>query len=82
MFLTTAAAPERKLATGRDPVVGGTGTNKDIAWAGPTGVELMRDGAAPLPLGAGRFPAVIALDARTVVAWEDKGSITVRSLPR
>ena len=58
------------------------GAHQDIAWAGAAGVELLRDGAAPLPLGAGRFPAVLAFDTRTVVAWEDKGSITVRSLPR
>jgi hypothetical protein len=42
----------------------------------------MRDGAAPIPLGSGRFPAVIAFDRTTVVAWEDKGAITVQTLPR
>jgi hypothetical protein len=82
VFLTTDAVPERKLATGRDPVIAVAGAHQDIAWAGAAGVELLRDGAAPLPLGAGRFPAVLAFDTRTVVAWEDKGSITVRSLPR
>jgi hypothetical protein len=82
VFLTTDTVPERRLATGRDPVVAVAGAHHDIAWAAPSGVELMRDGAAPMPLGTGRFPSIVALETKTVVAWEDRGSITVRSLPR
>ncbi len=82
VFLTTDTAPERRLATGRDPVIAFAGGHQDIAWAALTGVELMRDGAAPMPLGVGRFPSIVALATTTVVAWEDRGSITVRSLPR
>lgn len=82
VFLTTDGVPERRLATGRDPVVAVAGRHQDIAWAAPSGVELMRDGAEPMALGPGRFPALIALETKTVVAWEGKGSITLRVLPR
>ena len=82
VFLSTAAVPELRLGTGRDPVVAHFGQRRDVAWSSPAGLVLMRNTDEPMLLGAGRFPAILAFKTRTVVAWEEKGSITVRSIPR
>lgn len=82
VYLTTASVPERTLGAGRDPVVGQFAKHRDIAWSSPAGVLLSRDDSAPLSLGRGRFPSLLALAGRTVVAWEHQGQITVRTIAR
>jgi len=82
IFSSTDTIPERRLASGREAVVAELGQHRDLAWAAPAGVELMRGSAAPIPIGVGRFPVVLALETTNVVAWEDKGSITLRTIPR
>lgn len=83
VFLSTAAVPELRLGTGRDPVVAQFGAHRDVVWSSAAGgVTLVRDSADAMVLGTGRFPAILSSKTRTVVAWEDRGSITVRSIPR
>ena len=82
VYLTTASVPERKLGPGRDSVVGQFAKHRDIAWSSPEGVLLSRDDSAPLSLGRGRFPTLLALSDRTVVAWEHQGQITLRTIAR
>lgn len=83
VFLTTAAGPEQRLGTGRDAVVGQVGATQEVAWSGTDGVVLWRAGrATTTTLGAGRFPSLIAFPRHTLVTWEDKGRVHVRTLPR
>lgn len=82
VFLTTAKAPEQRLARGRDPALSQRGSHRDMAWNDGNGVTLARGAAAPIPLGPGRFPSVLALPAATVIAWEHQGQISVRAVPR
>jgi hypothetical protein len=42
----------------------------------------MRGREAPEVLGPGRFPAILSLEDRTVLAWEDQGIVTVRPIMR
>lgn len=82
VYLTTASVPERTLGPGRDSVVDQFAKHRDIAWSLPEGVLLSRDDSAPLSLGRGRFPSLLALADRTVVAWEHQGQITLRTIAR
>lgn len=43
---------------------------------------LFRGDASPLSLGRGRFPALIALPDRTVIAWEQQGQVMVQAVRR
>jgi hypothetical protein len=82
VYLTTRATPEQRIGTGRDPVVAQAGSRRDIAWSTSAGVVLLRGSAAPIPIGPGRFPSIISFERRTIVAWEDQGSIRVVTVPR
>jgi hypothetical protein len=82
VFLSTPATPEQRLGAGRDAVVAELDGHRDIAWSSPAGVVIQRGSAAPIVLGPGRFPTLLTLGNRSVVAWEDKGSITLRAIPR
>jgi hypothetical protein len=82
VFLSTRDQPERRLGAGRDPVVATSGSRRDLAWASPAGIVLVRDAAPAMAIAPGRFPAILALADRTILAWEDKGSLTVRAIPR
>jgi hypothetical protein len=82
IFLTGTRVAERRLATGRDPVVAATGSHMDVAWQEGSSVRLLRHPAAAMEVGPGMFPAVLALRHRTVIAAEDKGMVWVRGIPR
>ena len=82
IFLSSAEVPERRLATGRDPAVGASGSDTDIAWQGGASVRLLRDTADDVEVGPGTYPALLALRDRTVVAAEDKGTVWVRTIRR
>jgi hypothetical protein len=82
VFLTTPQAPERRLGPGRDPAIATAGTHVDVAWSGPSGLQLVRDGGQPVPVGAGRFPALLAFPDRTVLAFENEGVVEVRTSRR
>lgn len=82
VFVSTPRVPEQRVANGRDPVVAQFATHRDLAWSAPEGVHLMRDDGAPIALGRGRFPSLVALADKTVVAWEDHGQVSVRAIGR
>ena len=82
VFLTTPEAPERRLGPGRDPAIAAAGTHVDVAWTGPAGLQLARDGRQPTLAGAGRFPALLAFPDKTLLAFENQGTIEVRAIPR
>ena len=82
IFLATDRVPERRLGAGRDPVVAQFQNHQDVAWSAPDGVMLERGGGVPMTLGPGRFPSIVSLRDRTVVAWEHDGRVTVRAVPR
>ena len=82
VFLTTDRMPERRLGAGRDTVVAHFQSRRDLAWSAADGVVLVRNDAAPLSLGRGRFPSLVALRDKTVIAWEHEGQVLVRAIPR
>ena len=82
VFLTTDHTPERRLGAGRDPVVAHFQSRQDVAWSASDGVVLVRNDDAPLSLGRGRFPSLVALRNKTVIAWEHDGQVLVRAIPR
>ncbi len=82
VFLTTDRVPERRLGAGRDPVVAHFQSRQDLAWSASDSVVLMRNEGAPLSLGRGRFPSLVALRDKTVIAWEHDGQVMVRAVPR
>lgn len=82
IFLSTSPVPERRLGTGRDPAIATTGVSHDIAWSSSTGIMLMRNGGDAMRIAPGRFPAILALREKTILFWEDQGSISVRAIPR
>ena len=82
IFLTTGQVAERRLGTGRDAAVSTTAGHHDIAWSAPAGVTLLRDTAQPVAVAPGRFPAILALKDKTILAWEDQGRVLVRAIPR
>jgi hypothetical protein len=82
VYLSTGTTPERRLATGVHPVVRQFENHRDASWSSTDGVFLMRDGAGPMAIGPGRFPALVALRRRTVIAWEHQGQVLVRAVPR
>lgn len=81
VYLTSPGRPEQRLGSGRDPVIDRSGDHQDVAWSSPK-VMLLRDGGPPAPVGDGRFPAILALERRTVLAWESQGTVKVLSLAR
>ena len=82
VFLAAGHEPERRLGAGRDPVVGQFQNRQDLAWSTSEGVVLARDGGVPLSLGRGRFPSLVSLPEKTVIAWEQEGQVMVRAIPR
>jgi hypothetical protein len=82
VFLSTPATPEQRLGSGRDAVVAELDGHREVAWSSPAGVVIQRGSAAPIVLGPGRFPTLLTLRNRSVIAWDDKGSIALRALPR
>ena len=82
VFLATERVPERRLGAGRDPVVAQFQNHQDVAWSAPDGVMLERGGGVPMTLGPGRFPSIVSLRDRTVVAWEHDGQVTVSAVRR
>jgi hypothetical protein len=82
VFLSTTANREQRIGDGRDPVVALSGAHRDIAWSADAGVTLVRGGAAARTLGPGRFPSLVALPDRSVVAWEHQGQVFVEVIPR
>lgn len=82
VFLTTGRVPERRLGAGRDPVIAHFQNRQDLAWSASDGVVLLRDGGTGIPLGRGRFPSIVALRDKTVIAWELEGQVMVRAIPR
>lgn len=82
VFLSTSAVPERRLGPGRDPAMAATGTRHDIAWSAPEGIMLVRDSRPVVAVARGRFPAILALPDKTILAWEDQGAVLVRTIPR
>jgi len=82
VFLSSGDVPERRLGPGRDPVIATMGAHQDIAWSSSPGIMLVRDSAQPLAVAPGRFPAILALKEKTILAWEDKGNVLVRTIAR
>lgn len=82
VFMAVAQRQEQRIGPGRDPVIDRSGDHQDIAWSSPAGVMLMRNLGPHTTLGDGRFPAVVSLAQRTVVAWESQGHVKVVSLAR
>jgi hypothetical protein len=82
VYLAVLGRAEIRIGTGRDPVIDVSGRHLDVAWSSPQGTMLMRDNGPHTTLGEGRFPAIVSLAERTVVAWEHQGSVKVLSIPR
>ena len=82
VFVSDSRRAEFRLGTGRDPAIATPGTRSDIAWVDQAGIQLSRDGNPPTALGSGRFPALLAFPGKTIIAFENQGSITVRTMPR
>lgn len=82
VFLTTPQAPERRLGAGRDPAIATAGAHVDVAWTGPSGLQLARDGGQPTSIATGRFPALLAFPGKTLLAFENQGTIEVRAISR
>jgi hypothetical protein len=82
VFLTTPQDPERRLGDGRDPVLATTGSHYDVAWSSPGGLVLARNGGQPVVVGAGRFPALLAFEDKTILAFENQGAVEVRAIRR
>jgi hypothetical protein len=72
---------EQRLGTGRDPVLHSAGGRVDVAWSSDRGIVLWRNGSS-VAVAPGRFPSLIALPDRTLVAWEQSGQVHVRAVPR
>jgi hypothetical protein len=81
IFLTTGQAAERRLGTGRDAALHASMSHIDVAWSTDSSVVLWREGRT-LPIGPGRFPSLLALADRTVLAWEQNGQAHVRAIRR
>lgn len=82
IFLSSGRVPERRLGTGRDPAIATTAAHHDIAWSSSAGIMLVRDSAEAVPVAPGRFPAILALKEKTILAWEHQGNVLVRTIPR
>ena len=82
IYLAPLGKPEVRVGAGRDPVIDQFGAHQDIAWSSPVGMVLRRDGGPPRTLGEGRFPAMVSLAQRTVLAWEFQGAVKLLSLAR
>lgn len=82
IYLATLGKPEARVGAGRDPVIDRFGAHQDIAWSSPTGMVLMPEGGRPTTLGEGRFPAIVSLAQRTVLAWEFQGMVRILSVAR
>ena len=82
VFITTSQTAERRLGTGRDPAIGVVDNHIDVVWTSSDGILLTRDGGQPVAIGPGRFPTIVALQKKTILASENAGSIDVRAIPR
>jgi hypothetical protein len=83
VYLAPLGHEEKRLGAGRDPVIDlDEDDHQDIAWSSASGIMLMRGDRRPALVGEGRFPAIVSLAQRTVVAWELQGTVKVVSLPR
>jgi hypothetical protein len=78
---STPDAPERRVATGRDPALAAAGARVDVAWTTPEGIVLMR-GDRTQAIGPGQFPVLLAFDKHTLLAFEQQGQVFVRRIPR
>lgn len=81
IYLSTPDVPERELGSGRDATLHVTGDQIDVAWSTDKGLMLWRSGRA-MTIGEGRFPAILALPDRTIVAWEQSGQVRLQTVPR
>jgi hypothetical protein len=82
VFLSDGASPERRLGSGRDPVIAAFGAERAIAWNDSASVWLRRSAGEPIAVGPGAYPAIVALADRTVVATESQGSVSIRAIAR
>jgi hypothetical protein len=82
IFLSTGEVAERRLGTGRDAALAVSGAHHDVAWTGSTGILLVRDNGRATTIAPGQFPALVALQDRTILAWEDRGTVHVQVIPR
>lgn len=82
IFLSSGQIPEQRLGTGRDPAIAATGARHDIVWSSSAGIMLVRDGGEAVRVAPGRFPAILALKEKSVLAWEDQGTVLIRAIPR
>ena len=81
IFLAAPSAPERRIGDGRDPVVAVNGRTVEVAWTAGGTVTFAR-GDERTTIGQGRFPALLALGDRTLLAWEHDGRVQVRVVDR
>jgi hypothetical protein len=81
IFLTTPGDPEQRLGTGRDPALAASAAGLDVVWASTEGIQLHR-GGAPLFVGAGKAPALLAFPSHTLVAWEQQGQVVTKVVAR
>jgi hypothetical protein len=77
-----ASDPEETLGTGRDPVVALIDGRVDVAWTGSGGIVVRQAGKPEAAVGRGRFASILAMPARTLLASEDEGQVSVRAVPR
>jgi hypothetical protein len=81
IFVAAPSAPERRIDEGRDPVVAVNGRTVEVAWTAADGTVTFARGDERTTIGPGRFPALLALGDRTLLAWEDDGRVQVKTLP-
>jgi hypothetical protein len=87
VYLTTNGAtarggPEVRLGPGRDPAIARRGDAVDVAWTEAGGVRLLQSGRPLAGVVSGRFPAILAMPAHTLLAVEDRGAVRVERIAR
>ncbi len=84
IFLYTAGQPEKSIGSGVDVAIAAGPKGPYLVWSSPAGLQALSP-AKPEPAilaSKGSFPSIAALPGGgALVAWEDDGKITVRSLP-
>jgi hypothetical protein len=82
VFTVLGDAPEQLLGEGADPVMSVHERTIDLAWTSPDGIFLRRGNDQPQRVDVGRFPVLLTQPDRTLMAWENNGTVLVRAMPR
>ncbi len=81
IYLVTPGAAERRLGTGRDPVIATGPAGLDVAWTTTDGILLDRGGKTTT-VGGGKAAALLAFPTHTLLAWEQQGQVLTRLVDR